>query len=478
MNEGSATILIVDDDPGVCRLIERSLRREGYRSHSVGTGKEALVWLADHAADLMLLDLNLPDMMGQKVLHELAKAGRTLPFIIITGRGDERVAVEMMKSGAIDYVVKDRDFLELVPRILSRALNQIGYERKLAAAEENLRKEHAFISAVLDTAGALVVVLDREGRIVRFNHACERATGYRLEEVKGQKVFDLFIPPDERAQVQEVFKHLACGLRRSDHENHWLTRHGGKRFIQWSNTILLAADGSVEHVIATGIDVTHRKELERQLAQVEEQVKQRIGRDLHDDLCQRLAGIEIMSQVLEKNLAAKSKREAASAGEISKLIREAIAHTRDLARGLTPVVLESEGLMSALTQLAASTQKMFRIRCVFECDEPVLVPDNTVATHLYRIAQEAVNNAVKHAEAGEIEIRLTKTPERVTLCVKDNGKGIPEKIASGKGMGLGIMQYRAGVIVGSLAVERLPKGGTAVICSLHTAGTKSKKGEA
>ncbi len=187
---------------------------------------------------------------------------------------------------------------------------------------------------------------------------------------------------------------------------------------------------------------------------------------MHDSLCQQLAGIELMSQVLEKKLAAKSRSDARRAGEIARHVRAAIGQTRLLARGLLPVTLESEGLMSALQELAVNTDKMFHVACLFECDPPVLVHDHAAATHLYRIAQEAVSNAIKHGRARQINIRLRSAGQREVLVVKDDGVGLPKMISKQEGMGLRIMQYRAGMIGGALMVERDLDGGTCVVCSV------------
>ena len=129
---------------------------------------------------------------------------------------------------------------------------------------EALRRERDLLSAVLDTAGALVVVLDRQGRIVRFNRACETATGYSFAEVRGRALWDLFLVPEEVPPVRTVFEQLRTGQFPNQHENHWLNKDGARRLIAWSNTALLGADGAVEYVIGTGIDVTERRQAEAQ----------------------------------------------------------------------------------------------------------------------------------------------------------------------------------------------------------------------
>jgi signal transduction histidine kinase len=185
---------------------------------------------------------------------------------------------------------------------------------------------------------------------------------------------------------------------------------------------------------------------------------------LHDGLCQHLAGIELMSQVLEQNVARKSKPAAVQAGKIAEHVREAISQTRMLARGLSPVSIESNGLMSALQELAVTVSSLFHVNCRFDCAEPILVNDNGMATHLYRIAQEAINNAVKHGKATCIMIRLRRKLAEAELVVTDDGIGLPNEISSNGGMGLQIMKYRAGMIGASLQIGPAESKGTAVTC--------------
>ena len=340
------TILVVDDDPGLSRLIERELRREGFQTATVGSGQEATDWLLQQRADLLLLDLKLPDMEGPALIESMVSMGRPVPFIIITGQGDERVAVDMMRRGALDYLVKDVNFIEFVPTVVRRALSRLDKEQRLAAAEAD------------------------------------------------------------------------------------------------------------------------RQRLEHEILQISEREQQRIGRDLHDDLGQQLAGLSIMSAMLSRSLSAREAPEAPEATKISDLLKKTVAMTRSLARGLHPVAAEPDGLVSALHDLAARMTSLFNIGCQFECTGEVQVNDNTAATHLYRIAQEAVSNGFKHGQAKHVRIGLSAGAEALTLTVKDDGCGIGTLDPQRQGMGLRIMHYRAGMIGASLAIEKQPGGGTRVTCIL------------
>jgi PAS domain S-box-containing protein len=331
--------------------------------------------------------------------------------------------------------------------------------------EEELQEERNFVSAILDTVGALVVVLDSEGHILRFNPACELTTGYSMEEVQGKYIWDLFLLPEEAERFQTIFEVLRTDLLPQDYQSCWLTRHGDQRLIAWTSTLLPAGGDTSNYIIATGIDITERKHLEKAILDISAREQRRIGQDLHDDLGQHLTGIAFMAKVHEAKLAEKNKPEAEDAAKIVKLVNEAIHRTRELARGLLPVVSDSQGLMSALQIWAAEVEDLFGISCRFQCETPVLIDDDAMATHLYHIAQEAVNNAIKHGEARSILIQLTAEQGRGTLAIRDDGSGIAENFAVTQGMGLHIMNYRAGMIGGDLDVRRDARRGTVVTCT-------------
>jgi PAS domain S-box-containing protein len=330
--------------------------------------------------------------------------------------------------------------------------------------EEELQEERNFVSAILDTVGALVVVLDDQGRIMRFNPACELTTGYSKEEVQGKCIWDLFLAPEEADRFRAVFEVLRTDLLPQDYQCSWMTRHGDQRLIAWTSTLLPGSGDTSNYIIATGIDITERKHLEKAILDISAREQRHIGQDLHDGLGQHLTGIAFMAKVHEAKLAEQKRSEAKDAAKIVQLVNEAIHKTRELARGLLPVVSDAQGLMSALQLWAAEVQDLFGVSCRFECETPVLIHDVTMATHLYHIAQEAVNNAIKHGEAQEILIRLTAEQGRGRLTIKDDGKGIMENRASNHGMGLHIMNYRAGMLGGSLEIRRDMKSGTIVTC--------------
>jgi signal transduction histidine kinase len=171
-----------------------------------------------------------------------------------------------------------------------------------------------------------------------------------------------------------------------------------------------------------------------------------------------------MAKSIETKMRAKGLPEAQSAAQIADLVTQAIRDARSLAHGLQPVESKPTGLMLALQELATSMQDVFKMPCSFQCATPVELHDTAVATQLYRIAQEACNNALKHAQARQIEIELKREHGEVVLSVRDNGKGLPAAQTGSQGMGIQIMRYRAAMIGGTLSISPSENGGTVVIC--------------
>jgi signal transduction histidine kinase len=213
-------------------------------------------------------------------------------------------------------------------------------------------------------------------------------------------------------------------------------------------------------------EMAERERLERELLEISEREQRRIGQDLHDGLCQHLTGATLAGQVLEGKLAALNLSEAADANKVVELVEEGINLSRRLAKGLYPVEMEADGLMLALEEYAATSSELFKVSCCFECDSPVLIHDPATAGHLYRIAQEAVGNAIKHGKARNIFIRLDLSEESAMLSVKDDGVGLPEPLPQNRGMGLRIMAHRSGMIGGKFNARRNETRGTLVTCEL------------
>ena len=221
-----------------------------------------------------------------------------------------------------------------------------------------------------------------------------------------------------------------------------------------------------ERATALTKEILERERVQEELLNVSEREQRRMGRDLHDGLCQHLAATALTCQLLREELAEQRIAGAARAQKVVELIERGIRLSRQTARGLDPVAMDAEGLMSALEEMAATTSDLFRVPCTFECESPVLVHDSAVTEHLFRIAQESVRNSVTHSHAGRIAVTLETTENGLELRIEDDGAGFEPEKSAAKGMGLRIMPLRARLIGATFHAVSSPGAGTAITCVL------------
>ena len=338
-----AFILVVDDDEGLLVLMAEALRAEGYEVATADSAKAARAWLHQHTPDLMLLDLKLKDSKGPALVANLQREQTLVPFVVVTGQGDEKAAVDVMKQGALDYVMKDTGLIDLLPAVVKNAI-------------ANARQQKALV------------------------------------------------------------------------------------------------DAQAEH-----------RRLEHEVLAVSERERQSIGADLHDGLGQQLTAVELVCAGLKADAAGHPEL-ARRLETVSLMLREAIGQTRYLARGLVPVGSAPDALQIGLAELIERMNAIGGVRCQFDSPKPVAVSDPFVAGHLYRIAQEAVNNAVKHSQARHVVVRLKSADGVLSLEVSDDGTGLARQ--RGHGLGLGVMQHRAKVIGGQLSVTSKRGAGVTILCEL------------
>ncbi len=219
-------------------------------------------------------------------------------------------------------------------------------------------------------------------------------------------------------------------------------------------------------VLLIGRDITERIKLEQEILSISEQERRRIGQDLHDGLGQMLTGIGLITKNLASKLSSNRLPGSEDLEEIVSLIQEADQQARGLARGLVPVDLEANGLITALKQLTEEIERLFNIKCTFESTGTPLVYDNIRALHLYRIAQESISNAIKHGHSTRVSIYLTKNGNYIILRITDNGIGYENNTNKDQGMGVRIMHYRARILAGALNIRKTPRGGTIVSCTV------------
>ena len=447
-------------------------------------------------ADLYIAPSSWPRFIqllsDNKTLERYERTSRhsdgTIRHVIETAVGTFDVTGRLLR---IKGYVYDDTHSKLAAARLQRQNAEL--EEVVSHRTQALREKHEHLEAIWNSAFDAIITIDDRGRIETANRAAERMFGFTNAEMIGQNV-NVLMPSPFREEHDGYLRHYReTGQARILNRPREMIarRKDGSSFpIDLSVT-------QVDHSnYFTGIirDISERKELQKHVLETAAEEQRRIGRELHDGTGQELTGLSLVAGALLDLLTAAPTKESEGqvvrqfdeAGyiriceivrKLNRRLSEANRLVHQLSHGMMPVQVDAEALRSALDELTASIDTPPTVSCRFDCPLPINVANNTTATHLYRIAQEAVNNALRHSGADQICIALRQNDDQIVLEVSDNGVGIDVAedgvVAARKdrGMGLRTMQYRAGMIGGTLQIERRETGGTSVKCVvLRSAG--------
>ncbi|MEX1299302.1 MAG: PAS domain S-box protein, partial [Desulfotignum sp.] len=330
----------------------------------------------------------------------------------------------------------------------SRDLKAQITERK--QAQEALQESEERYRSVMEAAPDPIIVYDMDGYVTYFNPAFTRVFGYTLEESLGKKM-DHFVPEEQWKQAMEGIQAILEGHVLPRTETTRKAKDGRVIDVTLRGSVYRDKNGNPLGTVITHRDVSQVKQLEKAIMEIGEKERQKIGNDLHDDLCPHLIGVEGLSKVLKSRVEKTAPDMGRSAENITRLIQEAIQKTRLLARGLCPVYFK-HGLLSSLQELVTNTRTVHQVTCALMYHETIPWGNDMVNSNIYHIAQEAVQNAIRHGDADHIIIEITCRKSTFSLAVFDNGTGF-EPSGEYRGMGLRIMNYRAKLMGASLDIE-------------------------
>jgi two-component system, LuxR family, sensor kinase FixL len=327
-----------------------------------------------------------------------------------------------------------------------------------AAAVHDLQKTEALRTALLNIAPDLIFTVRKDGMVLDVHAPKDNELSASARDAVGKRLKEQLPTQIGQQATHYVEKALRTGQTQIFSIQHALP----------NRTRVFEARISPcgpDEVFALVRDVTDRKLLQREILEITNRERVQIGQDLHDGLGQHLTGITFLSRALENKLVSLGIPEAQDAAEISKLVMQALSQTRNLARGIFPVELEENGLVQALRELSGTVEKLFNITCAVACEDKLVIRNRAVENHLFRLAQEAINNSVKHGKAKRVTVSLTRAADKTVLTITDDGIGFGNEGPKVGGLGLRIMNYRAQKIGATLEISPGPAAGTIVSCT-------------
>jgi len=361
-----------------------------------------------------------------------------------------------LADGRLEHQVPEQGHDEIAT--LANRFNAMA--QRLSTAHDEVAQAGARWQSLVENAPDIIVTVLPDGTVDFINHVLP---GYRLDMVVGTMLFD-WIAPEHHDTLRAGLEQVVQAGEPLTFEARGTGPHGGTA---WYSMRLgpIIRDGRTLGVTLIATDITERRRLEQEILDVSERERRRIGLDLHDGLGQTLTGTALICRGLSSRLTEQGAEWARDVTRIGSLIQDAIAQTRAIARGLYPLALDTQGLRGALESLASSVDGIPGVSCSVTGEATPDAFTTIEATHLFRIAQEAVINALRHASARHLTIHIDAGPRGRGLSVADDGKGLPQE-PDKEGLGFRLMRYRAGIIGGKFSIHRGESGGTVIQCNL------------
>ena len=453
--------------------VEDALRQSEQRFRQVAENAKEIIWEINPDGYYIFINPMVESILGYRP-DEVAGVKRFTDLIHPDSRNDVQAKLNtsfMEKQSFRDLlhpvVHKAGQTIHLLTSgvpILDANGELLGYRgadidiTERLQSEQALRDSEARFRLMLEQVPAIVWTTDDALMLTSVMGAGLKALNRPADTMLGQHLPELLEDESDIAALMSMHRSALQG------ESLSFEYAGEEREYHMHVEPLRDASQEITGCIGIALDITEQKNLERRLLQLSEQERQRIASDLHDGLGQQLIGILYLSRRLREALVTAGRPEARHAGEIAALVNQAVTQARELSRGLSPVSGGPQRLVSGLTQLAASTTLMFDIACRFHGEEDLETGDETTDLHLYRLAQEAVTNAVRHAHATSIDIELYQEAQQLVLAITDDGAGFSLGDKEHPGLGLKTMAYRARLLGGQLDVESNEDGGVTVTC--------------
>lgn len=402
------------------------------------------------------------DRAKSRRLHQQLKSSKSSEF-----QWEKRY---VRPDGSVVWVNLNASMLSTMSGRPNQVLAMVEDITSRKLAEANYRRELGFNEILASHTSAIIILLDRHGHLIHANEATLQMLGYKRKELVGKPPpwESDFMDAAEKARSHKRFQEMLAGKNIPSKEVTLIGKDRKRHVVALSSIITKTPEGVVDRIIVTGTDLTERNRLQKEVLKISEQEQARIGHNLHDGVGQTMTGISSLIEALESELTGDQRQ---SAARIHQLIQEAIQEVRHMSHSLSPASVKNRGLGGALHLLADTIRTNHRTDCECVVNPDIKIDDPEKETHIYRIAQEAANNALRHGHPSTIYLSLQRHDEHeAVLKIEDNGSGLGKRAAERTGIGMRVMDYRANLIDGSLTIKSRPRGGVSVICRFPYGG--------
>jgi PAS domain S-box-containing protein len=468
------TVVIIEDEEAHFSLMKRAIDRE-FSSASVVHFLDAttcLERLDQINPTVIITDYLMPGMNGIEFLEVLNQQNIDTPVIMITGQGDENIAVRAIKFGAKDYLVKSGDFFTLLPSVIERVVREKELKQSLHASERRFQD-------VAESTINWLWEMDVQGKYIYSNPVVEILLGCQTDEVIGKYFYDFFSDQHKTAIKNRMFQIMEHLEPIRFFETHLIRKDGLEVIMETNGVPFFDDQGNLLGYRGISQDISERKrtelhvrELSQQLINAQENERQMISYELHDRVAQDLSFSKIECDILLKNQTGLESHVKEKLLAISNSLQKAIRTVRDISYDLRPPILADMGIAEALKIYCEEFSKKNGLEIDFQSAGLHLFNlDFNMEIHLYRLAQEALNNIRKHAHASQVNIMLIGASPNIILTIEDNGKGFDVRaqefsLGNGKRMGLQNMRQRINMFQGQMTIQSYPMKGTKLLIKI------------
>jgi len=481
------SIFIIEDVPQDADAIERELRDAAISFHAkrLESRDELLRELSDRTPDIVLSDFTLPDFDAIQALRLLQQYAPEVPFILVTGTRSEEVAVECIKEGADDYILKSS--LKRLPSSLINVLEKRAAKKAKVQAEAALRRSEEQFRLIAENSHDLISLVDLDWKFLYASPSFRTAMGYRPEELAGTSAMALVHREDQTA-LMEAWQHALAHREGRTAEVRARHRRGRWVILEAVSNWMFDETGQPQRCVIVSRDITQRKqneaalrEMPRLIRDAQEAERRRVARELHDSVNQILSSVKFRMEAVEEKLARLDEPTCHEARRAKLLLEKTIQEVRRISRNLRPSELDDLGLAPAVRSLCGEFAERTGVQMDVSFSLWPKKIGGEVELNLYRIVQEALTNIERHARARLVHIRLSRQGGRLTAWIRDNGRGFdlhaPGRAGRQNGMGLVDMKERAAFMGGSCSVCS-GKSGTEIVITVPLPETTIRRSAA